>query len=496
MTGENCCNECGLCFDLQLRRRLRETVISAPGVDVGDEFEIIKLTCALACVDGYVMGAAASTGGAGAAGSYVTDSLRLVLKSSSRANRDTYIGGLNRFFEQARQRSINGGVGAPVFVDLRYCGESEWWSSELAMAGDDCKNSPIGQISYTSEVFGWLLCDGLIEADVTWSRRGQWERTYTDDGTLPEAAVTMSNPASSGTSVMIANEYNPTLGRYNYVDIEATAIEGDTPVPLNFSYSLLGCVVDTLWVGQRYGDLKVLSPQHWFDGGQWQAIAATTPTPAPGSSLESFLAVSWAGTAETALGFWFVDLAGLNIAEQNVFKPLLRIRDLNSLAAGELKLRLALYNTAGTQVLWQGEPFMVSDTSQEILDLGAVEFPYSNDPTGALSLGYTTPRLAVLAQHRLSGTHNLQVDWLQLTPLTGYRKLVPPDALSIWGSGQLLDWQSASFLSHDYSAKTGPLWVQPGRSTRLYCVWTLKGEYHYYCRLTLSAFYYPRRLNP
>ena len=128
--------------------------------------------------------------------------------------------------------------------------------------------------------------------------------------------------------------------------------------------------------------------------------------------------------------------------------------------------------------------------------MGAVELPYSNDPTGALSLGYTTPRLAVLAQHRLSGTHNLQVDWLQLTPLTGYRKLVPPDALSIWGSGQLLDWQSASFLSHDYSAKTGQLWVQPGRSTRLYFVWTLNGEYQNYCRLTLSAFYYPRRLNP
>ena len=285
------------------------------------------------------------------------------------------------------------------------------------------------------------------------------------------------------------------------MDIDATAIAGDTPVPLNFTYSLLGCVVDTLWVGQRYGDLTVLSPQHWFDGGQlqagqWQAIAATTPTPAPGSSLESFLAVSWAGSTETALGFWFVDLAGLNIAEQNVFKPLLRIRDLNSLGAGELKLRLALYNTAGTQVLWQGEQFTINDTSQEILDLGAVEFPYSNDPTGALSLGYTTPRLMVLAQHRLSGTHNLQVDWLQLTPLTGYRKLVPPDLSSVWGSGQLLDWQSASFLSHDYSAQTGQLWVQPGRSTRLYFVWTLNGEYQNYCRLTLSAFYYPRRLNP
>ena len=489
--SENCCNECGLCFDLQLRRRLRETVITAPGVDVGDEFEIIKLTCELACIDGYVMGA-------GAAGTYVTDSFRLVLKSSSRANRDTYIGGLNRFFEQARQRSINGGVGAAVFVDLRYCGEAAWWSSELAMAGDDCNNTPIGQISYTSEVFGWLLCDGLIEADVTWSRRAVWERSYTDDNNQPEADVVMSNPASSGTSVIVANEYNPSLDRYNYVDIDATAIEGDTPLPLNFSYTVMNCTIDTLWVGQRYGDLKVLSPVHWFDGGQWQALAVTTPTLAPGSSLESFLAVSWAGTAETALGYWFVSMVGLNIAEQNVFKPLLRIRDLNSLAEGELKLRLALYNTAGTQVLWQGEQFTVSDTSREILDLGAVEFPYSNDPTGALSLGYTTPRLVLLAQHRLNGAHNLQVDWLQLTPRTGYRKVAPPDLSSVVGSGQqLMDWQSANFLSHDYSAQTGQLWVQPGRATRLYFVWTTNGgEYQNYCRLTVRAFYYPRRLNP
>jgi hypothetical protein len=410
-----------------------------------------------------------------------TETVEIVLEGSQ-ANMLADIRLIEGWLADAEQNQAERLVHDRIFLEWDINDSSTWYRSEILR----------GRIE-RGRTFRHLRL-GAVTLGIVITRKNFWEG--------PEAQIPLTNGNgtnnTSGLNVFNCNDGSGTSPnrRHNYVEIASAAVGGTLPAPLRLEMTNnfdSASRLNNLWIAQN-----IFSDPANFDHrieGEATAQGGTTQSDS-GSSGGNYRQFTWAGDTQVLIGRWVLSTAFLNRARGRWFKILARM--LSSIPT-DCRLQCKITFPTGvplTPVAISQEVLINSyDTLQEI---GTVQLP----PWLVTASGDLAPvDLSLYARRPGGGTLNL--DWMQVTPLDGYRQLVPrgygaayqvrivDDGIeqSLWTDG----WSPAGKTGHYTSIGEPPL-LQPSRLQRIMFLQSGNtGDSNITRVLSVKAFYRPRR---
>jgi len=408
----------------------------------------------------------------------VSEQIDLVWEGTPAAQRAS-IKALNLLLQTAR-RYQRTGMGPRVYVEFRPDDAEDWWRSEV-LSGRALVDD--ADLDFDLQ----LVTEGL-EGLVVYTRRFYWEG--------PEAQIPLTN--GNGTDdiagLTVYNHDDGDAGDDNYVAIAAAAVAGDLPAPprLEMTNTYNSATrADRVFVGHNaYSAPATLT--HILEA---EDASGGTPTAHATASAGEYNALSWAVTTETQLLDWTLSTAMLNALAGNYAHLLLRL--YNTTIYTDLWLRVRIKFEVST--IWEG-PALLARANRILQDLGTVQLP-----PYLLGAGDLYPLHLVLYGTRAqAGTHTLNVDFLQVAPADGWRKL-QPKGYGLGYEARLMDdmiggalytdsWATAGKVGN-YIGYGGAIMLAPGRAQRLYFLWdTTVGGAGIDRTLSVKAYYRPRRL--
>lgn len=204
---------------------------------------------------------------------------------------------------------------------------------------------------------------------------------------------------------------------------------------------------------------------------------------------------SWTGTGEAELLNWTLSTALLNMCAGNYFRQMLRFSSVAAYTDCWVRFRIKLALTT----IWESAPVKL-DTAHSLQDLGVLQLPPYLVGAGDL---YPL-NLVLYAQRATAGTHTLNMDYLQLFALDGWRKLAPRGYGLVYGARLVDDgiddliytdgWPTAGKTGH-YKGSGDRLMGRPGVVQRIVLLHDSDtGSAAIDRTLTVKAYYRPRRL--
>jgi len=385
----------------------------------------------------------------------VTESCVVAITGSSYTTVQTALHSVELLLAQAVQRS-NTGKGPQVWVE--YAAESSGgvYRSELLYGR--------AQVDRETATEGWIA-DSALRVVIGWQRRFYWE------GNLIQ--LSLKNTAYAVKTAGGIVIYNHSDGGHdNWVDIVGTDIAGVLPTPLMIkiynSYNVAARTYKVYAAGNTFAAPTTLA--HILEGEAAATVAGSAaPTADATSSAGYYQTATWAGSTETAALTWTLNAAYMAATQGYRFRLLARVF---STASSGLRVRPKLL-FAGLTALWTGAyttiTYPLSSTST-IQDLGVVQLPPWLE--GRTDLYEITLGLYGIR----TGGATLDLDFVQVTPLDGYRYFYP-QGYGLPYLSFLVDDGPAGQVYVDYGAtgKAGYYNVQgqvinayPGRDLRLY----------------------------
>lgn len=184
------------------------------------------------------------------------------------------------------------------------------------------------------------------------------------------------------------------------------------------------------------------------------------------SSGGYYKALSWAVTTETELLDWTLSTVLLNACASNYFRLLLRLA--SSLGYSNLWLKVKIKMELTT--IWESEWTLASN---RLFELATVQLPSYLAGTGNIYPAH----LVLYGKRATAGTHTLDVDYLQLSPLDGWRHL-QPQGYNLGYEARLIDdmiddylytdnWSTPGKFGNYYTA-SAPVFLQPNKLQWLY----------------------------
>ncbi len=234
-------------------------------------------------------------------------------------------------------------------------------------------------------------------------------------GGLP-GEITVAEPLNDELAGASATLLGPCA---HHVEIALADVPGSLPAPVRLEFTPAdagaGALTRDLWVGHSaFSDVASLNT---LLEGESAPFTDGTRTADPACSAAQYMAHSWSGTSETRLSSIPLDTALLNAAGGNPFLALARLQ--TATAYTDLWIRLKIEATAGGTVLWAGTPVLLSTTCV-LQELGTVQLPPYLVGAGDLQ----PVVLSLYAKRYTAGSHTLALDYIQLLPLEGFRRLV------------------------------------------------------------------------
>ena len=279
----------------------------------------------------------------------------------------------------------------------------------------------------------------------------------------------------------------------NYAQIAAVDVVGDLPAPPrleiknNYNSTTRAANVFVAHnVNSNPGTLAHILEAENATGG--------TTTENTNSSGGYYKALSWAVTTETQLLDWTISMDVLNACAGNFFRLLIRLT--NGLAYSDLWLKVKI--KMELTVIWESE-WILAPNGYSLFELATAQLPAYLAGAGDIYPAH----LVLFGKRNAAGTHYLDVDYMQLSPLDGWRKL-QPQGYQLGYLARLMDdmiddylytdgWDTPGKFGNYYTA-SAPLALIPNKLQRLYFLHDTNGGNSVIARtLGIKVFYRPRR---
>lgn len=176
-----------------------------------------------------------------------------------------------------------------------------------------------------------------------------------------------------------------------------------------------GDAAGTLYMKDTSGTFQ--NPED-LDGSSGGANMATTASTLTGSG-GGWVAFTWSGTDEAELADWTLDTTYLNRANGNDFRVLGAFFNLPAGSSTyQVKFKIKITVTPIFETEW-----VALNNSHELQELNAepIRLPPQDIPSDVKQL-----TLTMVAKHEDAGSHQLDLDFIQVSPLDGWRKLSSP----------------------------------------------------------------------
>ena len=283
----------------------------------------------------------------------------------------------------------------------------------------------------------------------------------------------------------------------NYAQIAAADVVGDLPAPprLEITNTTVGGIQDA----DVYIAHNILSAPATF-AHILEAESATggTMTEDASSSGGYKNIVSWEVTTETLLLDWTLSTTLLNACASNYFRLLLRMSYPYLYDDLWVKMKLSV----GLSIFWESE-WSLPQNPSSLIELATVQLP-----PNLIGIGDSYPlHLKLYGKRAITGTHTLEIDYMQLSPLDGWRKLEPnktDTAQLLPYNARLVDDEIDNYLYTDswstpgrfgnYHTASAPILLCPNKLQRFYFLHNIDSTSAPIARtLSIKAYYRPRR---
>lgn len=379
--------------------------------------------------------------------------------------------------------TLDNSASGVLYVDVIDDGLGSAWAVEIYTDPMSPTTSRVGHSNY-------IASSGLVA--ITEDNASGIGGTL--DLTVGTALQGMSAQWVTNTAGVPVSNHTDDDGHSNYIEMQASEVTGDLPAPVRLE--IVNAYVSSNRANTIYAAQNVLSDPAGLDHilEAEDASGGTTVTGDGACSGGGRKTLSWTGTAEAELLTWTLSTSLLNACRGNYFRLLARFATTPSYTDIWAWFRIKFSLTT----IWEGPPLLLSNLFS-LQDLGMVQLP-----PYLVGAGDLYPLSLVWCVRRAtSGTHNLSLDFIQLSPLDGWRRL-SPRGYGLASGVRLVDdgieeqvytdgWSPAGKTGH-YAASGQPLRVWPNARQRIYFLHdTLTGSAAIDRQLTVKVFYRPRR---
>jgi len=329
---------------------------------------------------------------------YIQDSAVIGFSGAMATNRAN-IQSINRLLMQAHNYARSR-TGARVYMEFDPDTSGTVYRSRLYS----------GAVEMTDGLLGNQWGSGTLELNLSFVRDAFWEGPLTQ---IP-LANTSTTDIPSTNYVTIYNRNDAT--GYNWVTIASTDVLGDMPAP--FKLEMISATDSTsptdliyLWHNVYSAPLAF---DHWLEGESSTDAVSTTDSASSGLAYGAF---SWSTTDETKFGEWTIPSSDLDNAAGGHFALLARWKGLFPYTGFWLRVTLETPTTYGT--LYRGDLQKVAPTTdidniRELKKLDTLQLPPAL--VGQTGIENVILRLYGL---RSSTDNDINIDWLQLSPISG-----------------------------------------------------------------------------
>ncbi len=428
----------------------------------------------------------------------VTESLELIL--SGTADEMLYLEDqINIWFHKARERQRRGRRGNRIFIEYRPAGRK---------AGTAAVRSELlaGSAQFPDEPLSGPLQGKLWRVDISWTRRYFWESLTVDEAQL--ANGNNSYIANVG-PLDVVNHDDADAGDDNWVYV--TRVKGTIPTParlriFNYDGGASGRTKTIFIAHNLYatpmqtagGFPHILEAESGTKGAG--ATSATATTDATNSNGK-YNSIVWSGTGETELLDWNLSTSMLNDANGIFFRPIIRFHTAPALGASGVKIRVKLRVKVSVTAVFDTR-WVTLDNNNYLQELDMLRIPPKEVPDSQFDL-----TLTLVAKHVDSGSHTLNIDFVQLSPMDGYRVLESPayslDQNWILWDDMIDDIQPYVEIGAggekvgNFVARGSKIMLDPNRDQRLYFLHrTDSGTAAITRKLAIQVYYRARSLSP
>jgi hypothetical protein len=402
----------------------------------------------------------------------VTESIPLMLYAATASAMQTAIGTLERLLDDVRRRAQRH-TGPKVYLTVQLDSDAAAWRTELVDARLELKENSL-------QVWAQAKMDATLYI----------ERLPYFEGASVQIPLTNANGTNDTTGLTIYNHNDGGTGHDHYAAIVGTDITGNLPAPIKFE------LTNTTGSSQTYYQLFV-SNNVFNDPGSFASsgILEAETVIVSGYGTEGSNADSSNGKyiTHTGTGDWnmLFEVAQGVVADcaGYPFHILVRFRTPPSGYCSA-----SLITATGSAVLDRGDEINVGALYQDLADFGALYIP-----PGGYSTAWAAHRLKLA--FRTDGEATAEVDFIALFPAYSFRE-IKTHAISIANGDTIVDdgpegraYMSVGGYEQPWLLALGsPVYVWPGRTQRLYFLWSLADHTAPVAQtFTVKAWYRPRR---
>lgn len=373
----------------------------------------------------------------------VTQTIEILFIGTSTSNLQTLIHAVENMLYKAHRRQTTK-AGARVYLQIQIDSEASTWRSEILT----------GKLRLGDEALQqWI--DKKPEGQLTVTRRFFWE------GPETELQLSTSNQSAATGGRTIYNHDDSDTGHDNWVQIAAAQVGGVLPTPVKLEL--------TNSTGSSVGYRNIyLAVNAYSDPGNFTHIlegesrisgygTITTNAASSGGNYNSY------SFSSTGTMLWTLSATIMQDTQGRWFRLLARFF---AWSGTDIYIKPILRDSTGLLPLWEGDEISLGSTaasSTKIIDMGALPLP-----VGGYQGAWGTQVLGLLV--RATGSAQIDLDFMQLTPLDSYRYVVQRGN-TIINSGTITD-DNIEGLTHAggdpiYSPKTGALMLFPNQLQRI-----------------------------
>ena len=392
---------------------------------------------------------------------------------------------------QAKLRNINRML---VYASENTIGPFGVWLRFAINDTDDLWRSRVfgGQIDYDAKM-AYYLKRSQLKIGLILGRDGFWEG--------PEAQIPLTNGNGTNNTAGL-NVYNCNDGsgtspnkRNNYVEIAAASVGGDLPAPVRLE--MTNQYVSASNMNQVFIGLNVNSTPDLFNH-MIEAESASyggTDTTNSNYSGGKYRTFTWVPSYQELIATWLLDTTFLNRANKRFFKI---IAGFTSAITEGIRLQCKIKYPGGTGLTTVLSSREIVTTTYRHQEIGELQIP-----PWLLSSGDLYP-LDLNLYAKKTGGGSIAIDYLQITPVDGYRVLTSlgygaadgvrlvDDGITdqLWTDG----WTTPGKTGH-YTPVGTHLKLKPNKTQRIYfLVDGILGDIAIVRYMSVKAFYRPRRM--
>ncbi len=406
----------------------------------------------------------------------VTEPCDVTIEADTTAEIRTALNSIEVLLRQAEEAQRYG-MADRVYVEFQPGGTGTVYRSEVYY----------GKVDVSSDALGLHWHAPALQSRITWRRAFYWEAAS-------QTELSLANGSGSGTGGITVYNHNDS-GHDNWVDIDGGDVGGVIPTPIYITMENTYNDSDRLYTA-RLAHNVFSTPStfpHILEGEDADYVYLSPSPTASGLASEGFYQpCTWTGDNWVNTFRWTLSTSLLNAAKGGFFRVLMKLS--NSITAGHW-VRMQITFPTGTPLTVVYQAPDVSLPQLRLTDLGVVQIPPwlpGTDDYIAVDLTF---------YQRFTGGSSIYIDYLQLTPLDGFRRYEPrgyglPYGYTLHDDGPngLLWSQSGTAKLGYFRAYGDPIQLWPGKDQRLYLQVRDTGGSDIARTTELRVYYRPRRL--